>query len=120
MKRILTVEDEAVMRESLRDWLTDSGYQVETAEDGEEASKTIAEQDFGLLILDLRLPSKNGLEVLREARARSPQLRGVIITAYPSVETAVEAMKEGAVDYLPKPVDLDELEKLIRKTLEDE
>ena len=103
MKPILIVEDEAVMRESLRDWLTDSGYQVETAEEGEEALKTIAVQDFGLLILDLRLPGKDGLEILREARAKSPQLKGVIITAYPSVETAVEAMKEGAIDYLPKP-----------------
>ena len=117
MKPILIVEDETVMRESLRDWLTDSGYQVETAEDGEEASKTIAEQDFGLLILDLRLPGKDGVEVLREARAKSPQLKGVIITAYPSVETAVEAMKEGAIDYLPKPFELNQLEKLIQETL---
>jgi len=63
MKPILLVEDEAVMRESVRDWLTDVGYQVETAEDGEQALKTIGEQDFGLLILDLRLPGKDGLEV---------------------------------------------------------
>ena len=117
MKPILIVEDETVMRESLRDWLTDSGYQVETAEEGEEALKTIAVQDFGLLILDLRLPGKDGLEILREARAKSPQLKGVIITAYPSVETAVEAMKEGAIDYLPKPFELNQLEKLIQETL---
>jgi len=117
MKPILIVEDEAIMRESLRDWLTDSGYQVETAEEGEEALKTIAEQDFGVAILDLRLPGKDGLEVLREARAKRPQLKGIIITAYPSVQTAVEAMKEGAVDYLPKPFDLNDLEKLIRETL---
>jgi len=117
MKPILIVEDEAVMRESLRDWLTDSGYQVETAEEGEEALKTIAEQDFSLAILDLRLPGKDGIEVLREARAKRPQLKGVIITAYPSVQTAVEAMKEGAIDYLPKPFDLNDLEKLIRGTL---
>ena len=83
MKPILIVEDEAIMRESLRDWLTDSGYQVETAEEGEEALKTIAEQDFGVAILDLRLPGKDGLEVLREARAKRPQLKGIIITAYP-------------------------------------
>ncbi len=117
MKPILIVEDEAVMRESLRDWLTDSGYQVETAEDGEEALKSIAVQDFGLLILDLRLPGKDGLEVLREVRAKSPQLKGVIITAYPSVETAVEAMKEGVIDYLPKPFELNQLEKVIQEAL---
>jgi len=117
MKPILLVEDEAVMRESVRDWLTDVGYQVETAEDGEQALKTIGEQDFGLLILDLRLPGKDGLEVLQEARAKHPQLKGIIITAYPSVETAVEAIKRGAVDYLPKPFDLNQLEEIIQETL---
>ena len=118
MKRpILIVEDETVMRESLRDWLTDAGYQVETAEEGEEALKAVTEQDFGIAILDLRLPGKDGLEVLREAREKNPQLKGIIITAYPSVQTAVEAIKEGAIDYLSKPFDLNELEKLIRDTL---
>ena len=117
MKPILIVEDETVMRESLRDWLTESGYQVETAEEGDEALKTIAEQDFGIVILDLRLPGKDGIEVLREAKAQKPQLNGIIITAYPSIESAVEAMKIGAVDYLPKPFDLNDLEKLIRETL---
>jgi CheY-like chemotaxis protein/ferredoxin len=117
MKPILLVEDEAVMRESVKDWLTDVGYQVETAEDGEQALKTIGEQEFGLIILDLRLPGKDGLEVLREARAKHPQLKGVIITAYPSVETAVEAIKHGAVDYLPKPFDLNRLEEIIRESL---
>ena len=117
MKPILIVDDEAIMRESLRDWLTDGGYQVETAEEGEEALKAIVEQDFGAVIVDLRLPGKDGIEVLREARARRPQLKGIIITAYPSIQTAVEAMKEGAVDYLPKPFDLDDLERLIRETL---
>ncbi len=117
MKPILIVEDEAIMRESLRDWLTEGGYQVETAGEGEEALRNIDEQDFGVVILDLRLPGKDGLVVLEEARAKRPQLKGVIITAYPSVQTAVKAMKEGAVDYLPKPLDLNELEKLIWETL---
>ncbi|HEY32453.1 MAG TPA: response regulator [Dehalococcoidia bacterium] len=117
MKPVLIVEDEAIMRESLKDWLQDGGYQVETAEEGSKALKTIEERDFGVVILDLRLPGKDGLEVLREARERRPQLKGIIITAYPSVETAVAAMKIGAVDYLPKPFDLNEMEKLIRETL---
>jgi len=117
MKPVLVVEDEAIMRESLRDWLKNEGYEVETAEQGEEALHRIGEVDFGVLVLDLRLPGKDGLEVLKEARAKRPQLKGIIITAYPSVETAVEAMKIGAVDYLPKPFDPDALEKLIRETL---
>ncbi|GAH74832.1 unnamed protein product, partial [marine sediment metagenome] len=116
-KPLLIVEDEAIMRESLRDWLKDEGYQVETAEQGEEALQRIGEVDFGVVVLDLRLPGKDGLEVLKEARAQRPQLKGIIITAYPSVETAVEAMKLGALDYLPKPVAPDALEKLILETL---
>jgi DNA-binding response OmpR family regulator len=117
MKPILVVEDETVMRESLRDWLGDEGYAVETAAHGEAALKAIGEQDFSVLILDIRLPGKNGLEVLKEARAQNPRLKGIIITAYPSVETAVEAMRIGAIDYLPKPLSLDALERLLEKTL---
>ena len=117
MKPILVVEDEVIMRDSLRDWLTDGGYPVETAEHGEEALKVVGEQDFSLLILDMKLPGKNGLEVLREAKAQKPKINGIIITAYPSIETAVEAMKLGAVDYLTKPFSLDALEKLIRDAL---
>lgn len=117
VKPILVVEDEAIMRESLRDWLTDVGYQVETAEEGDKALNIIGERDFSLLILDLRLPGGDGIDLLRQARARQPQLKGIIITAYPSVPTAVEAMKEGAVDYLTKPFDLNRLEESIRETL---
>lgn len=117
VKPILVVEDEAIMRGSLRDWLTEAGYQVETAEEREEALNIIGERDFSLLILDLRLPGGDGIDLLRQARARQPQLKGIIITAYPSVPTAVEAMKEGAVYYLPKPFDPNRLEELIRETL---
>lgn len=117
IKPILIVEDETIMRESVRDWLCDIGYQVETAENGEQALEILDEQDFGLLILDLRLPGKDGLHVLREARIKRPKLRGIIITAYPSVETAVEAIKDGAIEYLPKPFELNRLERLIRDSL---
>jgi len=97
-------------RKKLRDWLTDDGYQVEIAEDGEAALKAMAQQEFGVAILDLMLPGKNGIEVFREAKEKSPHLKGIIITAYASVPTAVEAMKEGVVDYLSKPVQLNQLE----------
>jgi len=117
VKPILVVEDEAIMRESLQDWLTDAGYQVETAEEKDKALNIIGERDFSLLILDLRLPGGDGIDLLRQARAKQPQLKGIIITAYPSVPTAVEAMKEGAVDYFTKPLDLNYLEESIKKTL---
>jgi DNA-binding NtrC family response regulator len=116
-KSVLIVEDETIMRESLRDWLTDGGYQVETAKDGEEGLKAIIDHDFGVVLLDLKLPGKDGIEVLREAKMQRPELKVIIITAYPSVQTAVQAMKDGAVDYLPKPLDLEDLQKLIDGTL---
>jgi NADH-quinone oxidoreductase subunit E len=116
-KSILLVEDEAIVRDSLRDWLTDAGYRVETADDGEKAIATFSGQPYGLIIADLRLPGKDGLEVLRQAKARQGQVNGIIITAYPSVQSAVDAMKEGAVDYLTKPCDLNRLEESIRKVL---
>lgn len=116
-KPILLVEDEAVLRESVRDWLIDVGYEVQTAEDGEQAMKTVGEQEFGVIILDLRLPDKDGLDVLREAREKQPSLKGIIITAYPSVDTAIEAIKRGAIDYLPKPFDLNYLEEVIERSL---
>ena len=117
MKRVLIVEDETIMRESLRDWLKDEGYEVDTAESGEEALQKIGKIEFGVAVLDLRLPGKDGLEVLREATAQNPKFKGVIITAYPSVETAVEAMKIGAVSYIVKPFAPDALEKAIEEVL---
>jgi CheY-like chemotaxis protein len=117
MKPVLIVEDEAIVRESLRDWLKDVGYEVETAEEGEEALEKIEKQEFSVAVLDIRLPGKNGLEVLREATEKDPKIKGIVITAYPSVETAVEAMRMGAVDYIVKPFAPDALEKSIEETL---
>jgi DNA-binding response OmpR family regulator len=117
MKPVLIVEDEAIVRDSLRDWLKEEGYEVDTAESGEEALQKIGEKEFGVAVLDLRLPGKDGLEVLREATAQNPKFKGVIITAYPSVETAVEAMKIGAVSYIVKPFAPDALEKAIGEVL---
>ena len=117
MKPILIVEDEAIVRESLRDWLKDGGYEVETAAEGEEALEKIEKKEFSVAVLDLRLPGKNGLEVLKEATVKDPKIKGIVITAYPSVETAVEAMKMGAVDYIVKPFAPDALERAIQEVL---
>jgi heterodisulfide reductase subunit A len=111
---VLIVDDEAIVRESLRDWLKDT-YQVTTAETGEEALELIEKQDFDALILDVRLPGKSGIQVLKEVKEVKPHIKSVVITAYPSVDLAVEAMKLGAVDYLIKPVAPDDLERLIRE-----
>lgn len=117
MKTILIVDDEEVMRDSLKDWLTSGGYEVETAEAGEEALKAMEVKDYDITILDQRLPGIDGIQVLKEAKAKRPHLKGIIMTAYPSAQKADEAKKEGAVDYLSKPLNMNELEKLIRDTL---
>ena len=117
VKPVLIVEDEAIMRESLRDWLKDEGYEVETAEEGEEALEKIGKKEFSVAVLDLRLPGKDGLQVLKEATEKDPKLKGIVITAYPSIETAVTAMKMGAVNYIVKPFTPDALERAIQEIL---
>ena len=117
MKPILVVDDEAIVRESIRDWLKDSGYEVSVAESGEEALKLIEKQDFGVMILDLRLPGINGIDVLKKAKVLKPNIKSIVITAYPTMLTQEEASKLGAIDYLVKPVFPDKLEELIRETL---
>jgi len=113
---VLIVDDEPIVRESVRDWLKDAGYQVETAETGEEALEMIRKQDFSVMVLDIRLPGQTGIQVLKEVKAQRPWVKSIIITAYPSAETTAEARKLGAIDYLIKPVAPDDLERLIRET----
>jgi sulfite reductase subunit B len=115
---VLIVDDEPIVRESIRDWLKDAGYKVATAESGEDALQMLETRDFSVMVLDIRLPGKSGMVVLREIKAQRPWIKSIMITAYPSAELAVEAMKLGAVDYLIKPVAPDDLEKLIRETIE--
>lgn len=114
---ILIVDDEPIVRESIRDWLKDAGYQVTTAETGEEALDLIAKQAFPIMVLDVRLPGQTGIKVLKQVKALKPQIKSIIITAYPTDEMTAEAKRLGAIDYLVKPVAPDDLERLIRETL---
>jgi len=116
-KPILIVDDEPIVRESIKDWLKEAGYQVVTAESGEEALELIEKQDFSVIVLDVRLPGKTGITVLKEVKALKPEIKSIVITAYPSTELIAEATKLGAVDYLVKPIASDDLERLIRETL---
>jgi DNA-binding NtrC family response regulator len=113
---LLIVEDEAVLRESLRDWLS-SNHRVQVSATGEEAFELISNEDFDIVITDVRLPGKSGLDLVRGLKATKPYIKCVVITAYPSVELAVEAMKEGAFEYLAKPVDPERLEEIIQRIL---
>lgn len=116
-KPILIVDDEPIVRESIRDWLKDAGYQVATAETGEEALEMVEKEDFSVVVLDVRLPGKTGIKVLQELKALKPQIKSIIITAYPTAEMSAEAKKFGAVDFLIKPIAPDDLERLIKETL---
>ncbi len=119
VRPVLIVDDEPIVRESIRDWLKDAGYEVVTAASGEEALALIDTRDFGVVVIDVRLPGQTGIRVLRELKTLKPALKSIVITAYPTAELAEEAKKLGAVDYLIKPVAPDDLERLIRDALQD-
>ena len=116
--KILVVDDEAIMRDSLRDWLTDAGYDVLTAGNGAEALEIIRKEKPGVAVIDLVLPGSDGLELLRKARQILPDIQVIIITAYSSVHTAIAAIKEGAYDYIEKPFSPEKVELLIAKLVE--
>jgi CheY-like chemotaxis protein len=116
-QKVLLVEDETIVRESLRDWLTEDGYDVECVDTGEEALERVKKEEFGVIVLDLRLPGIDGLQVFEHAKELKPETKGVIITAYPSKETLDKARKLGLVDYLVKPFKVSDLEKLIGAAL---
>jgi CheY-like chemotaxis protein len=113
---ILVVEDEDIMRESLVDWFSSEDHKVDAADDGEKALKNFNLSDYDVMIVDLKLPGRDGLSVLSEVRVKNPKTKIIIITAYPSVDTAVEAMRRGAVDYLAKPFELERLGTSITKS----
>ncbi|MHC4681084.1 MAG: response regulator, partial [Planctomycetota bacterium] len=115
---ILVVEDEDIMRESLVDWFSSEDHKVDAASDGDKALQGFNLHDYDVVIVDLKLPGRDGLSVLSEVRVKNPKTKVIIITAYPSVDTAVEAMRRGATDYLPKPFQLDRLTTSMQKARE--
>ncbi len=115
---ILVVDDELSMREFLEFMLSREGYRVSCAANGREAIAMIEENDYDLLLCDIRLGDLTGLDVLRAAKRKKPDTVVIMISAYATAETAVEAMNDGAYDYLPKPFDNNELKQAIAKALE--
>jgi DNA-binding NtrC family response regulator len=116
--RILIVDDEANARTALAELLRDEGYVVETAADGFKALPKLEELGPALLLTDLKMPGMDGIELMKKAQARDPDCAVVVMTAHGAVDTAVRAMREGAADYLTKPVNIEELVLVLARELE--
>jgi DNA-binding response OmpR family regulator len=115
--KILVVDDEAVIRLTLKEILIRDGYQVVTADSGQSALKLVASQEFDLVLVDLKLGDIAGIDVLMALRREAPQTIVIMLTGYASLETAVEALRQGAHDYLFKPCQTVELRESIRRGL---
>lgn len=116
-KPILVVDDEPAVRQSLFEALTRQGHAVDVAENGREALDKFKAHPFELVITDARMPQVDGMEVLKNIKKTSPQTPVVVMSAYASVEYAVEAMREGAYDYVLKPISLDLIEEIVERAL---
>ncbi len=119
-EKILIVDDEDGMRRLLSRVLVKQGYQVETAGAGSEAMAFVSRASFDLVITDIHMPGMGGLELLEELRSFDPALPVVVITAYGTVESAVQALRSGAYDYLTKPFETDEIKLVVEKVFERE
>jgi len=115
--RVLIVDDEEIVRESLGGWLEKDGYQVTSAPDGRTAVERMKSERWNVMLVDLKMPGMDGLQVLEEARKLQPDAAVILMTAYATVDTAVQAMKLGAFDYLVKPFDPEELSILMQKVV---
>jgi len=115
---VLVVDDEVAVRESLESWFRKDGYRTGTAQDARHALERLDESTWDVAIVDIKMPGMDGLELQRRIRQVDPEIAVIILTAYASVDTAVQALKAGAFDYVTKPVDPDELSHLVRRAVE--
>lgn len=116
-RKILIADDDHIEKESLATILQREGYETITASDGKEALEKINESPPDLVLTDLKMPYLNGLELLSEVKANYPEIEVIIITGYATVESAINAMKVGAIDYISKPFNVEEVKIIIKKTL---
>ncbi len=116
--KIMIVDDEEIVRVSLRNWLNEDGYEVTCAESGKAALEMLDEVNPAIMLLDIKMPRMSGIELLEKVKGLNPEIQIVMMTAYASVETAVEAMRIGAFDYLVKPFEPEELRILIQRIIE--
>jgi DNA-binding response OmpR family regulator len=116
-KRILVVEDDHTISKSIREILELEGYIVDTADKGEEAVKKSETNIYNLALIDIRLPDMDGTKLLSMLKERTPKMAKIILTGYPSMESAIEAVNKGADGYLVKPIDMDTLLSKVKEQL---
>jgi two-component system response regulator HydG len=116
--KILIVDDETVVRDSLGKWFSSEGYQTRPAASAREALESLTNNEYDVALLDIKMPGMDGMELQARLKEADPELSVIIMTGYASVETAVQALKHGAYDYITKPIDPDELSHLVANALE--
>ena len=116
--RILVVDDEPVVRESLHAWFSTDEFPIEMADSGPEAIRKLQESSWDILLTDVKMPGMDGLELQKKAKEIDPDITVIIMTAYASVDSAMQAIKEGAYDYVTKPLDPEDLEQIINRAAE--
>lgn len=115
--KILIVDDEQIVRDSLTHWFEEDGYQVSSAADAFDVLKDLQPGKYDIMLVDIKMPKMSGLELLEKVKEIDPDCIVIIITAYASVPSAVQALKNGAFDYVTKPIDPDELSHLIKNAI---
>lgn len=120
MKRILIVDDEKNIRVSLEHCTKNQGYEVDNASDGNEAINMIRNNKYDLILMDYQIPNKNGVDILKLMRSEGIETNVIIMTAYGTVDVAVDSMKLGAVDFISKPFTLKKIKSMIKTILENE
>lgn len=115
--QLLIVDDELIVRESLGNWLKEEGYSVDSADNGHSALKKMNSKKYDLIVADFKMPGMDGIQLLQESKKIDPELQVLVMTAYASVDTAVQAMKQGAFDYIVKPFDPENVTQIIRRAL---
>jgi len=116
--KILIVDDETVVRDSLGKWFSSEGYQARPVASAREALESIASAEYDVALIDIKMPGMDGMELQARLKDADPELTVIVMTGYASVETAVQALKQGAYDYITKPIDPDELSHLVGKAME--
>src|SRR5512134_3800238 len=115
---IMVVDDEEIVRASLTGWLEEDGYHVEAVESGKKALERLPDRNWDLLLVDLKMPGMDGIQLMDEVHKTAPEMLVIIMTAYATVDTAVKAMKKGAYDYFVKPFNPDDISLTIRKIVD--